>query len=48
MVRNPKPQSSSNVGLSARVSSVDQKQDLDRKMYRLKDYAAAQGHRATR
>jgi len=48
MVPDPKALSSTDVGLSARASSADQKQDLDRLMDRLKDDAAAQGYRATR
>lgn len=36
-----------NVGLYARVSSADQKNDLERQMERLKDYAAAQGYHVT-
>ncbi len=31
-----------------RVSSVDQKNDLERQMERLKDYAAAHGYHVTR
>ena len=38
----------SNVALYARVSSVDQKNDLQRQLERLKDYAAAQGYQVTR
>jgi len=37
-----------NVALYARVSSVDQKHDLQRQLERLKDYAAAQGYQVTR
>ena len=37
-----------NVALYARVSSVDQKNDLERQLERLKDYAAAQGYHVTR
>jgi putative resolvase len=36
-----------NVALYARVSSADQKEDLERQMQRLKDYAAAKGYRVT-
>src|ERR1700730_6275571 len=36
------------VGLDARVSSVDQKSDLERQMERLKEYAAARGSHVTR
>jgi putative resolvase len=37
-----------NVALDARVSSVDQKNDLQRHLERLTDYAAAQGYQVTR
>ncbi len=37
-----------NVALYARVSSADQKEDLERQMQRLKDYAAAKGYHVTR
>ncbi len=40
--------SATNVALYARVSSVDQKNDLQRHLERLKDYAAAQGYQVTR
>jgi hypothetical protein len=36
------------VALYARVSSVDQKNDLERQLERLKDYAAAHGYQVTR
>jgi putative resolvase len=36
------------VALYARVSSADQKNDLERQMERLKDYAAARGYHVTR
>jgi putative resolvase len=36
------------VALYARVSSADQKEDLERQMQRLKDYAAAKGYHVTR
>ena len=36
-----------NVALYARVSSADQKEDLERQMQRLKDYAAAKGYQVT-
>ncbi len=36
------------MALYARVSSVDQKHDLQRQLERLKDYAAAQGYQVTR
>src|SRR5437764_11931850 len=37
-----------NVALYARVSSADQKEDLERQMQRLKDYAAAKGYQVTK
>ncbi len=37
-----------NVALYARVSSADQKEDVERQMQRLKDYAAAKGYRVTK
>jgi predicted site-specific integrase-resolvase len=37
-----------NVALYARVSSADQKEDLERQMQRLKDYAASKGYHVTR
>ena len=48
IVRDPLPKSATGVALYARVSSVDQKNDLERQMERLKDYAAAQGYHVTR
>ena len=36
------------VALYARVSSADQKEDLDRQMQRLKDYAAAKGYQVNK
>src|SRR6266581_6907056 len=49
IVREPvSSEASTNVALYARVSSVDQKEDLERQMQRLKDYAAARGYRVTR
>src|SRR5947209_2607506 len=36
------------VGLYARVSSADQKMDLERQVQRLKDYAASRGYRVTK
>ena len=36
------------VALYARVSSADQKEDLDRQMQRLKDYAASKGYQVTK
>lgn len=40
IVRDPIPKHATGVALYARVSSVDQKNDLERQMERLKDYAA--------
>ncbi len=37
-----------NVALYARVSSADQKEDLERQMQRLKDYAASRGYHVTK
>ena len=48
IVRDPLPKSATGVALYARVSSVDQKNDLERQRERLKDYAAAQGYHVTR
>jgi putative resolvase len=48
LVRDPLPKSATGVALYARVSAVDQKNDLERQMERLKDYAAAQGYHVTR
>lgn len=48
IVRDPITASSSDVALSARVSSLDQKDDLTRQMARLKDYAAAKGYQVSR
>ena len=39
---------STDVALYARVSSADQKEDLERQMQRLKDYAAAKGYQVSR
>ncbi|MGZ3608623.1 MAG: IS607 family transposase [Ktedonobacteraceae bacterium] len=36
------------IALYARVSSIGQKEDLDRQMQRLKDYAAAQGYQVSK
>lgn len=36
------------VALYARVSSADQKEDLERQMQRLKDYAASKGYQVTK
>ncbi len=41
-------QESASVALSARVSSADQKEDLDRQMQRLKDYAASHGYQVSK
>jgi predicted site-specific integrase-resolvase len=38
----------SGVGLYARVSSTDQKMDLERQVQRLKDYAASRGYQVTK
>ena len=48
IVRDPLPKSATGVALYARVSSVDQKNDLERQLERLKDYAAAHGYQVTR
>lgn len=49
IVREPvSAQMPTNVALYARVSSSDQKEDLERQMQRLKDYAAANGYHVTR
>ena len=37
-----------NVALYARVSSADQKEDVERQVQRLKDYAAARGYQVTK
>jgi predicted site-specific integrase-resolvase len=46
IVREPTPPASTagRVALYARVSSADQRADLERQMQRLRDYAAAQGY----
>src|SRR5712692_5362898 len=36
------------IALYARVSSADQKEDLERQMQRLKDYAAAKGYQVAK
>ena len=41
-------QESARVALYARVSSADQKEDLDRQMQRRKDYAAAHGYQVSK
>ena len=47
IVRDPLKVSANTVVLYARVSSVDQKNDLERQLERLKDYAAAHGYQVT-
>jgi putative resolvase len=46
-VRDPKPPTG-RIALYARVSSLGQKQDLERQMTRLKDYAAAKGYQVAK
>ena len=48
IVREPLKVSAQHVALYARVSSVEQKNDLERQLERLKDYAAAHGYQVTR
>ncbi len=49
IVREPaQPQEALSVALYARVSSADQKEDLERQMQRLKDYAASKGYQVTK
>ncbi len=49
IVREPaQPSEAKGVALYARVSSADQKEDLERQMQRLKDYAAARGYQVTK
>ena len=49
IVREPaQPPEATSVALYARVSSADQKEDVERQMQRLKDYAAAKGYHVTR
>ena len=49
IVREPVPsEAPTNVALYARVSSADQKEDLERQMQRLKDYAASRGYQVTK
>ena len=48
IVRDPLKVSATNVALYARVSSADQKNDLERQLERLKDYAAVHGYQVTR
>ena len=49
IVREPaQAPNATGVALYARVSSADQKEDLDRQMQRLKDYAASKGYQVTK
>jgi putative resolvase len=49
IVREPATvQESASVALYARVSSAEQKEDLERQMQRLKDYAASNGYHVTK
>jgi predicted site-specific integrase-resolvase len=49
IVREPEQRSVlPSVALYARVSSADQKEDLERQMQRLKDYAASHGYQVSR
>src|SRR5712692_433506 len=49
IVREPlASEAPTNVALYARVSSADQKEDLERQMQRLKDYAASRGYQVTK
>ncbi len=48
IVRDPLKMSANTVALYSRVSSVDQKNALERQLERLKDYAAAHGSQVTR
>ena len=49
IVREPlASEAPTNVALYARVSSADQKEDVERQMQRLKDYAAARGYQVTK
>lgn len=49
IVREPATvQETTNVALYARVSSADQKEDLERQMQRLMDYAASKGYQVTK
>jgi putative resolvase len=48
IVRDPLKVSATKVALYARVSSVEQKTDLERQLERLKDYAAAHGYQVSR
>jgi len=49
IVREPlASEAPANVALYARVSSADQKEDLERQIQRLKDYAASRGYQVTK
>jgi putative resolvase len=49
IVREPiTSEAPTNVALYARVSSADQKEDLERQKQRLKDYAASRGYQVTK
>jgi len=49
IVREPlASEAPTNVALYARVSSAEQKEDLERQMQRLKDYAASRGYQVTK
>jgi putative resolvase len=49
IVREPaQPQEATQIALYARVFSSDQKEDLERQMQRLKDYAAAKGYQVSK
>ena len=49
IVREPlASEAPANVALYARVSSADQKEDVERQMQRLKDYAASRGYQVTK
>jgi predicted site-specific integrase-resolvase len=49
IVRDPvATEASTHVALYARVSSNDQKEDLERQVQRLKDYAASRGYQVTK
>jgi predicted site-specific integrase-resolvase len=47
IVHDPVPPGGSSVALYARVSRADQRADLARQMWRLRDYAAAKGYAAS-
>ncbi len=49
IIREPvSTEAPTNVALYARVSSADQKEDLERQMQRLKDYTASRGYQVTK